>query len=57
VERLTGGSVESFGDHRIAMSLAVAALVSRDGISIADTGCVSTSFPTFFPLLEEVSRG
>jgi 3-phosphoshikimate 1-carboxyvinyltransferase len=57
VERLTGGNVESFGDHRIAMSLAVAALVSRDGISIADTGCVSTSFPTFFPLLEEVSRG
>jgi 3-phosphoshikimate 1-carboxyvinyltransferase len=57
VERLTGGSVESFGDHRIAMSLAVAALVSRDGITIADTGCVATSFPTFFPLLNEVSRG
>jgi len=57
VERLTGGSVESFGDHRIAMSLAVAALVSTDGITIADTGCVDTSFPTFFPLLEKVSRG
>ena len=57
VERLTGGSVESFGDHRIAMSLAVAALVSTDGITIADTGCVATSFPTFFPLLEQVSRG
>lgn len=57
VERLSGGSVESFGDHRIAMSLAVAALVSTDGITIADTGCVATSFPTFFPLLEKVSRG
>jgi len=57
VERLSGGSVESFGDHRIAMSLAVAALVSTDGITIADTGCVSTSFPSFFPLLEKVSRG
>jgi 3-phosphoshikimate 1-carboxyvinyltransferase len=56
VERLSGGSVESFGDHRIAMSLAVAALVSTDGITIADTGCVDTSFPTFFPLLEKVSR-
>jgi 3-phosphoshikimate 1-carboxyvinyltransferase len=49
--------VDSFGDHRIAMSLAVAALVSTDGITIADTGCVATSFPTFFPLLEKVTRG
>jgi 3-phosphoshikimate 1-carboxyvinyltransferase len=57
VERLSGGSVDSFGDHRIAMSLAVAALVSTGGITIADTGCVATSFPTFFPLLEKVSRG
>jgi 3-phosphoshikimate 1-carboxyvinyltransferase len=57
VERLAGGSVESFGDHRIAMSLAVAALVSADGITIADTGCVATSFPSFFPLLEQVARG
>ncbi len=57
VGRLTGGSVDSFGDHRIAMSLAVAALVSTDGITIADTGCVATSFPTFFPLLEKVTRG
>ena len=57
VERLAGGSVDSFGDHRIAMSLAVAALVSTDGITIADTGCVATSFPSFFPLLEKVSRG
>ena len=57
VGRLAGGSVDSFGDHRIAMSMAVAALVSTDGITIADTGCVSTSFPTFFPLLEKVTRG
>lgn len=57
VERLAGGSLDSFGDHRIAMSLAVAALVSTDGITIADTGCVATSFPSFFPLLEKVARG
>jgi len=57
VERLAGGSVDSFGDHRIAMSLAVAALVSTDGISIADTGCIATSFPSFFALLEKVTRG
>lgn len=57
VERLTGGNVESFGDHRIAMSLSVAALVSQNGITVSDTECVSTSFPTFFPLLEKVTRG
>jgi 3-phosphoshikimate 1-carboxyvinyltransferase len=57
VEHLSGGSVDSFGDHRIAMSFSVAALVSQGGITVSDTGCVATSFPTFFPLLEKVSRG
>jgi 3-phosphoshikimate 1-carboxyvinyltransferase len=57
VERLSGGSVESFGDHRIAMSLSVAALVTKNGITISDTECVATSFPSFFPLLEQVARG
>ena len=57
VERLSGGSVNSFGDHRIAMSLSVAALVSTGGITITDTECVATSFPTFYPLLEQVTRG
>ncbi|HEY4743666.1 MAG TPA: 3-phosphoshikimate 1-carboxyvinyltransferase, partial [Desulfuromonadaceae bacterium] len=55
VERLGGGQVESCGDHRIAMSLSVAALVARESITIADIDCVATSFPTFFPLLEKVA--
>ncbi len=54
-ERLGGGAVESFGDHRIAMSLSVAALVSQGGITINDVDCVATSFPSFFPLLEQVA--
>lgn len=57
IEKLSGGSVDSFGDHRIAMSLSVAALVAGSSITISDTGCVATSFPTFFPLLEQVTRG
>ena len=57
VEQISGGSVESFGDHRIAMSLSVAALVSKGGITVSDTECVATSFPTFFPLLEQVAHG
>jgi len=57
VERLGGGIVESFGDHRIAMSLSVAGLVSQGGITIGDVDCVATSFPSFFPLLEQVAGG
>jgi 3-phosphoshikimate 1-carboxyvinyltransferase len=54
-EQLHGGSVKSFGDHRIAMSMSVAALVSSTGISISDIECVSTSFPNFFKLLKQLS--
>ncbi len=55
VERLAGGNVESFGDHRIAMSLSVAALVADGEITIRDIDCVATSFPNFFQLLEKVA--
>lgn len=54
-ERLSGGQVDSFGDHRIAMSLSVAALVAHSVITVKDTDCVATSFPNFFRLLEDVS--
>lgn len=54
-ENISGGQVESFGDHRIAMSMAIAAQVATDAVTIQDTDCVATSFPTFFPLLEKVA--
>jgi 3-phosphoshikimate 1-carboxyvinyltransferase len=53
-EQLLGGTVDSCGDHRIAMSMSVAALVASSAITVSDIGCVATSFPTFFPLLEKV---
>jgi len=56
VERLSGCQVDSFGDHRIAMSMAVAGLVAIGGIHISDIECVATSFPNFFQLLES-ARG
>ncbi len=52
-ELLLGGTVDSCGDHRIAMSMSVAALVASSAITVTDIGCVATSFPTFFPLLEK----
>ena len=44
---IEGGSVSSHGDHRVAMSFAIAALASRGEIEVHDTGPVSTSFPGF----------
>jgi 3-phosphoshikimate 1-carboxyvinyltransferase len=44
---LRGGSVDSRGDHRIAMSFAVASLLAREPLNIANTAEVATSFPDF----------
>ena len=52
---LQGGVVDSFGDHRIAMSMAVAALASSAEINISDTDCTATSFPNFWELLDDIS--
>jgi len=40
-------------DHRIAMSMAVAGLASRDGVEIDDIEPIATSFPNFTALLDE----
>jgi len=52
--KLKGGAVRSFADHRVAMSFAVAGLVSDSGVAIDDARCASISFPTFFDLLEQI---
>jgi len=51
---VTGGTlapakVDSYGDHRIAMSFIVAGL--RCGMEVEDIDCINTSFPNFFELL------
>jgi 3-phosphoshikimate 1-carboxyvinyltransferase len=45
-----GGDIDSRGDHRIAMSFAVAGLVARGAVRIADCANVATSFPGFAQL-------
>jgi 3-phosphoshikimate 1-carboxyvinyltransferase len=49
-----GGEVDSFGDHRIAMSFAVASLRAAKSISIRDVANVATSFPGFVELAASV---
>ncbi len=48
-----GERVTTHLDHRIAMSMAVAGLASRDGVEIDDTSPIATSFPTFEALLAQ----
>jgi len=49
-----GGRVDSAGDHRVAMSFAVAGLVARDVVGIADCANVATSFPEFLASAKSV---
>jgi 3-phosphoshikimate 1-carboxyvinyltransferase len=55
--RLRGARLRSFGDHRIAMAFAVAALAARGETYIEGAEeCVAVSFPEFFALLESVAE-
>jgi len=52
--KIQGGVVHSHGDHRIAMSFAVASLIAEGDITIQDCANVATSFPNFVMLAEQV---
>ena len=54
---LRGARLRSFGDHRIAMAFAVAALAAEGETFIEGAEeCVAVSFPEFFPLLESLAE-
>ncbi|MBN2372533.1 3-phosphoshikimate 1-carboxyvinyltransferase [bacterium] len=50
--RLKGGLCSSHGDHRVAMTMAVAGLISEEGVVVEDWECVNTSFPDFLSILQ-----
>lgn len=52
--RMRGGTVDSRGDHRIAMSFAVASLKASETIDILNTAEVATSFPNFLEIANAV---
>jgi len=51
---LKGGSIKSYNDHRIAMALAIAGIVSEEGVEIDNPKCVDISFPGFFHILNRM---
>jgi 3-phosphoshikimate 1-carboxyvinyltransferase len=50
-QKLRGAEVESYGDHRIAMAMAVAGLVAEGTTMIRGAECAEVSFPGFFEML------
>ncbi len=51
---LKGTTLNSHHDHRIALSLAVAALGAEGATTIEDSGCINKSYPTFFEHLKQM---
>lgn len=53
--KIVGGvEVDSHGDHRMAMTLAVAGLISERGVTITGAECVAKSYPNFFEDIERL---
>jgi 3-phosphoshikimate 1-carboxyvinyltransferase len=53
-QKLHGAEIESFGDHRIAMAFAIAALRVEGESLIRNSECVAISYPGFFGDLEKL---
>jgi 3-phosphoshikimate 1-carboxyvinyltransferase len=55
--KLKEATVDSRGDHRVAMALAIAGLVADGPTTIEDADCVEVSYPQFFDHLRQLSHG
>ncbi|NYT04041.1 MAG: 3-phosphoshikimate 1-carboxyvinyltransferase, partial [Candidatus Methanofastidiosa archaeon] len=54
--KLSGAEIETYKDHRMAMSFAVAGLFI-EGIKIRDPDCVSKSYPKFWEDFSKICGG
>jgi 3-phosphoshikimate 1-carboxyvinyltransferase len=52
--KLQSSTINSHGDHRVAMSFAIAGILC--GMQIEDIACIDTSFPNFFDILSEITK-
>lgn len=51
---LRGANLKTYGDHRIGMMGAVAALITDGAVTLDDAECIAVSYPSFFEHVEEV---
>lgn len=54
--QLRGATIDSYGDHRIAMAFSVAALIADGETEIKGSDCVRISFPEFYQLLDSLAE-
>jgi 3-phosphoshikimate 1-carboxyvinyltransferase len=54
--KLRGAEIEPYGDHRIAMAFAVAALAASGPTLIRDADCAAVSYPNFYEDLDRVAE-
>ncbi len=52
--KLHGASLTTYGDHRIGMMGAVAALITEGDVTLDDAECIAVSYPTFFEHVEKL---
>ncbi|MFA5093409.1 MAG: 3-phosphoshikimate 1-carboxyvinyltransferase [Candidatus Omnitrophota bacterium] len=55
-KQLYGAHLKSFGDHRTAMSMVVAAIAAHGQSKIDDVGCINKSFPGFLTTLASLKK-
>lgn len=53
---LNGGQASSNGDHRLAMSWAIAGMLSKEGVSVEDMAAADVSFPDFLTVIKKAAR-
>ncbi|MGE7839456.1 3-phosphoshikimate 1-carboxyvinyltransferase [Lysinibacillus sp. NPDC093712] len=53
---LYGASLKTYGDHRIGMMGAVAALITDGAVTLDDAECIAVSYPSFFEHVESVKK-
>ncbi|MFJ7839986.1 3-phosphoshikimate 1-carboxyvinyltransferase [Lysinibacillus sphaericus] len=53
---LQGASLKTYGDHRIGMMGAVAALITNGAVTLDDAECIAVSYPSFFEHVEAVKK-
>ena len=51
---LTGGKMDSYGDHRLGMMAGIASLVTSGPVEIKDPACIDISYPAFFEDLKAI---
>ncbi len=56
IDRLKGTNVESYFDHRIAMSLAILGCAINGKMHINNSDCINISFPSFTNILNDIKK-